>query len=184
MAFMGMVFGAIFIVILCIIFALMLLFFAIAIPCKIIGKKKDKKGLRITGNVFLVLGIIFALPLIGLTAFIIWSMAFTKVTDSNGNEYTVLTRDVNHVISCLDDGSDETLDDLDSLLDKKPELVYWLDVNHQGILESGLRTGNLRMVEIALDHGGCFDNPTVYEHMAYVETSMEDYFSYLSDTIS
>ena len=125
MAFMGMVLGAIFIVILCIVAGLMLLSFAVAIPCKTIGKKKEKKGLRITGNVFLVLGIVFALPLLGLIAYIIWSLSFTKVTDPQGMEYTVLSRDVDRVVSCIDDGSDEAMDDLEALVEKKPELVYW-----------------------------------------------------------
>ena len=181
MAFMGMVFGALVLIILIVIFCLMLLFFGIAIPCKIIGKVKDKKGLRITGNVFLVLGIVCLLPFIGLIAFWIWSVTFTKVTAPGGEEYTVLTRDVGRVISYLDDGSDEAMDELEALVSRKPELVYWRDVNYEGILERGLETGNLRMVEISLDHGGEFDSPVRFEHMAYIDNSMEEYMGYLSE---
>lgn len=181
MAFMGMVFGVLFLIILVIIFGLMLLSFGIAIPCKIIGKSKRKKGLRITGNVFLVLGIVFTLPFIGLAAFWIWSVTFTKVTAPSGKEYTVLTRDVGCVISYLDDGSDEAMDKLESLISRKPNLVYWRDNNYKGILERGLETGNLRMVEISLDHGGMFDDPLRFEHMAYIDNSMEEYLGYLSE---
>ncbi len=181
MAFMGMVFGVLFLIILVIIFGLMLLSFGIAIPCKIIGKSKRKKGLWITGNVFLVLGIVFTLPFIGLAAFWIWSVTFTKVTAPSGKEYTVLTRDVGRVISYLDDGSDEAMDKLESLISRKPNLVYWRDNNYKGILERGLETGNLRMVEISLDHGGMFDDPLRFEHMAYIDNSMEEYLGYLSE---
>ena len=181
MAFMGMVFGALFLIILVIIFGLMLLSFGIAIPCKIIGKKKRKKGLRITGNVFLAIGIVCLLPFVGLAAFWIWSASFTKVTAPNGKEYTVLTRDVGLVISYLDDGSDEAMDDLEALISRKPNLVYWRDNNYRGILERGLQTGNLRLVEISLDHGGGFDDPERFEHMAYIDNSMEEYLGYLSE---
>ena len=181
MAFMGMVFGALFLIILIIVFGLMLLSFGVAIPCKIIGKAKQKKGLRITGNVFLTLGIVFLLPFVGLAAFWIWSVTFTKVTASNGEEYNVLTRDVGLVISYLDDGSDEAMDDLEALISRKPNLVYWRDNNYRGILERGLQTGNLRMVEISLDHGGMFDDPVRFEHMAYIDSSMEEYMGYLSE---
>lgn len=181
MAFMGMVFGALFLIILIVVFGLMLLSFGIAIPCKIIGKAKQKKGLRITGNVFLVLGIVCLLPFIGLAALWIWFETFTTVTAPGGKEYTVLNHDVGLVISYLDDGSDEAMDELDNLISRKPNLVYWRDNNYRGILERGLQTGNLRMVEISLDHGGRFDDPVRFEHMAYMETSMEEYLGYLSE---
>ena len=135
MAFMGMVFGALFLIILVIIFGLMLLSFGIAIPCKIIGKKKRKKGIRITGNVFLAIGIVCLFPFVGLAAFWIWSVTFTKVTAPGGREYTVLTRDTGRVMSYLDDGSDEAMDELDNLISRKPNLVYWRDNNYRGILE-------------------------------------------------
>ena len=180
MAFMGMVFGALFLIILIIVFFLMLLSFGIAIPCKIIGKAKHKKGLRITGNIFLAHGIVFLLPFIGLAALWIWSVTFTKVTAPSGEEHIVMTRDVGRVISYLDDGSDEAMDDLEDLISRKPNLVYWRDNNFKGILERGLETGNLRMVEISLDHGGMFDDPVRFEHMAYKDNSMEEYMEYLS----
>ena len=43
------------------------------------------------------------------------------------------------------------------------------------ILDVGLENGNAKLVRTAIEHGAVIDNPERYEHMAYVETSMEEY---------
>ena len=64
MAFMGMFVGTILLIVMTIVIILSVIFIITAIILKIIGKKKDSKKLKITGNVFLVLGIVNIAPII------------------------------------------------------------------------------------------------------------------------
>ena len=179
MAFMGMVLGAIFIVILLCIAGLMLLFFTVAIILKIIGKAKDNKKVKRVGTVFIVLGSVFAVPLVLIGGYVAFTLAFVKVELPDGRAAYELNSNYNKVISYAGNGDDESMEELEKLLKKHPNLVYIRDNNNNSILEYGLNNGNSELVRLALDNGAVFDDPAIYDHMAYVKTSMEDYIDSL-----
>lgn len=181
MAFMGMVLGAIFIVILLCIAGLMLLFFTAAIILKIIGKVKENKKVKRAGTVFIVLGSVFAVPLVLLGGYIWFTIAFVKVDLPNGHTAYELNSNYNKVISYADNGDEESIEELEKLLDKHPNLVYIRDNNSRSVLEYGIENGNSGLVRLALDKGAVFDDPAIYEHRAYVKTSMEDFINSLYD---
>ena len=175
MAFMGMVLGAIFIVILLCIAGLVLLFFTTAIILKIIGKVKDNKKVKRVGTVFIVLGSVFAVPLVLIGGYAWFVTAFVKVDLPNGRTAYELNSNYNKVIRYADNGDDESLRELGKLLKKHPNLVYVRDNNYRSILEYGIKNGNSGLVRLAIDNGAVFDDPAIYDHMAYVKTSMEDF---------
>ena len=181
MAFMGMVLGAIFIVILLCIAGLMLLFFTVAIILKIIGKAKDNNKVKRVGTVFIVLGSVFAVPLVLIGGYVAFTIAFVKVDLPDGRVAYELNSNYNKVISYAGNGDDESIEELEKLLKKHPNLVYIRDNNSNSILEYGLNNGNSELVRLALDNGAVFDDPAIYDHMAYVKTSMEDYIDSLYD---
>lgn len=175
MAFMGLMFATVFIVLLMIHIFLMLMFFVLTAVLKIVGRKKENKKMKIAGNVFLVLGIIFAVPIIALIIFIVFNAIFTKVTLPDGETKYVLTRNISAMDSYAETPDEKSLNALEKLLDKNSSLVFYHDVNHESVLDDGLKTGNADIVGIALDHGAIFDNPQRYENMAYVANSMDWY---------
>lgn len=179
MAFISMVFGGAAIILLVVLAFLALVFFTVAIILKVIGKHKDKKGLRITGNVFLAFGILNIVPVLLVVFFIIFNLTFTSVTRPDGSKAYVSSSKVNEMNNLIAENSDNSIDELEQLLSDNPNLVYYLDANLDGVLEKGWKTGNARIVEIALENGAVFDNPQKYEHMAHAHGSIEDYLSYL-----
>ena len=64
MAFMGMVFGAVFLIVLVIVLCIIGLLFTAAIILKIVGKVKDSKGARIAGTVFMIIAAVMLVPII------------------------------------------------------------------------------------------------------------------------
>lgn len=181
MAFMGMVLGAIAIVIILCIAGLVLTFFTVAVILKIIGKAKDSKKTKRAGTVFIVLGSIFAVPLVLIGGYVCFVTAFVKVNLPNGGTTYELAANYNKVFTCARNGDDESLEELEKLLKRHPNLVYIRDNNLDSILEYGIHNGNSRMVRLALDYGAKFDDPVIYDHMAYEKTSMEDYINRLSE---
>lgn len=181
MAFMGMVIGTIFIVLLITLAFLMLTFFVLSAILKNIGRKKDNKKMKTAGNVFLVLGILFAVPILALIIYFAFHAIFTAVALPNGEEKYVLARHISAMDSYVENPDEDSLHALEKLLDKNSSLVFYHDVNRESILDDGLETGNADIVRIALEHGAIFDNPERYDHMAYVASSMD---SYLGSCIS
>lgn len=180
MAFISMVFASIFIVLLMIIVFLMLIFLILAIVFKIIGKSKGNRKLRIAGNVFLVLGIVFAAPIIALTAIFAFNAAFEEVTLPDGETKYVSTQRISEMDSYIENPDERSLSALEKLLDKDSSLVFYHDINHYSIIDNGIKMGNADIVKIALAHGAIFDNPERYDRMAYVCSSMDDYLGWCS----
>ena len=177
MAFMGMFVGTIFLIILIVVILLSAIFIITAIFFKIIGKKKDSKKLKITGNVFLVLGIINIAPIIIFAVYLTYKSQFAEVELPNGKTKDVSIKSAYKVMELSRDGSDEAIEELEKLLDKNPDLVFFHDNNRESILEAGLENGDADVVKIAIEHGAVIDNPERYDHMAYVKTSMQDYLN-------
>ena len=176
MAFMGMFVGTILLILLIAVILLSIIFIITAIILKIIGKKKDSKKLKITGNVFLVLGIVNIAPIIIFVGYLTYKSQFAEVELPDGKTKDVSIKSAYKVMELSRDGSDEAIEELEKLLDKNPDLVFFHDNNRESILEIGLENGDADVVKIAIEHGAVIDNPERYKHMAYVKTTMQDYF--------
>ena len=178
MAFIAMVFASIFVLLLMILVFLMLIFLVLATVFKVVGKKNGNRKFKTAGNVFLVLGIIFAAPLIALTAYSVYSSIYTEVTLPDGETKKVLSQHVSEMEACLDDPDESSVKALEELLDKDSNLVFYHDINHYSIIDNGIKMGNADIVRIALAHGAIFDDPERYDRMAYVSGSMDDFLEY------
>lgn len=181
MAFMGMVLGTIFVVIFLILVGISFTSFVIAIICKIIGRVKNIKGARIAGTVFIVIGIVFILPVIALIAYVWFNAAFWKVELPDGRTARILTSTAHRYKDAIDEYIDtedgEALETVEHYLDTNENIVYWRDNNYESLLEWGLESGSYDLVKLAIDHGAVVDDPVRYDHMAYVHSTMEEYLS-------
>jgi hypothetical protein len=151
----------------------MIVFFVTAIILKIIGKKKNSKKLRIIGNIFLGLGIAFAIPVILLVAYIGFNTSFKKIDMPDGSTKSVRSSKIEKMKELCDDGSELAVEELSNLLDRNEYLVYYYNINHDSVLDKGLRSGNIGIVRTALEHGAVLDDPNKYEQMVYYHNSME-----------
>lgn len=175
MAFAGMFIGTILLIILAVVIIASVIFGITAIILKIVGKVKDNKKLKVAGNVFLTLSIVNIAPVIIFAGYITYKSQFAEVELPGGESKDVSIKSAYKMMELSRDGSDEAIAEIEKLLDKNPNLVYFHDNNRESILEIGLENGNAELVRTAIEHGAVIDNPERYEHMAYVKTSMQDY---------
>ena len=179
MAFMGMIFGALFIVILVTIICIVGVCLLIGIICKIVGKVKDIKGARIAGTVFFIIALVVIVPVIALFAWGYFKTAFTEVHMPDGSTEKVYYKTVNrfrdNLIGYIDTGDEEFFTNLGSMIDDDEALLYYRDNNHRSILEYGMDAGNAELVEFALERGSEVDSPERFEYMAYVECTWDEY---------
>ncbi|MCR4687942.1 MAG: hypothetical protein K5745_00155, partial [Saccharofermentans sp.] len=159
MGFMGMVFGAAAIFVLICLTLLALFFFVLAIVFKVIGKVKEKKGLKIAGTVFIVLGTLFILPDLIIAGAMVYNALFINVELPDGGSATVKTSDYSDMLRLAEAGDESSVEELNHLLDKSPNLIYVRDANMDSVLEIGLDNGNSEVVRVALEHGSVFDDP-------------------------
>lgn len=180
MAFAGMIFVAVFLALILGLLFFMLIFIILSIILKRKGRKKNSRKLKIAGNVVLVLGILCAIPVAVIAWNIIWGHYFREVTLPDETTKWVSVKDLNRMWELVE--SDDTVDisELEKLVKKSPELVHYLDANRRCLLEHGLEAGSFETVELALEYGASFDNPERYEHMAYVDCSMDEYMGMVS----
>ena len=187
MAFMGMVFGAIFIVILLTVLGIVGLCLVIGIICKIVGKIKDSKGARIAGTVFLIIALVLIAPVIALFAYGYFKTAFIEVNMPDGSTEKVYYKTVNrfrdNLIGFIDTGDEEYFENLESMIDDDEALLYYRDNNHRSILEYGLDAGNAEIVEYALDRGSEADAQERFEIMAYVECTWDEYLDWVANRL-
>lgn len=158
MAFISMVFASAFLIVAVIYLIITFLFFILMLILKIVARVKKNRKINIAGNVFLVLWILCFLPLVAIGAY-----------------KEVWRQDVSAMNTYLDDPDEESLRALEELLEKNGNLIYYRDVNRYSLLDHGLQMGNAEVVRIALEHGAIFDDPELYEHRAYVMSSMHDF---------
>lgn len=175
MAFAGMFIGLIFLVIFVLLIIAAIAFGITAIVLKIVGKVKDNRKIKTTGNVFLTLSIISITPIVLFTGYLKFNSTFAPIHLPNGGLRYASCKTSFGMIDLAYDGSDEAIAEIEKLLDKNPNLVYFHDNNRMSILDVGLKNGNAKLVRTAIEHGAVIDNPERYERMAYVETSMEEY---------
>lgn len=185
MAFMGMVFGAVFIVILLTVLGIAGLCLVIGIICKIVGKAKDSRGFRIAGTVFFIITLVMIAPVIALFTWGYFKTAFTEVHMPDGSTEKVYHKTVNrfrdNLIGYIDTGDEEFFTNLGSMIDDDEALLYYRDVNHRSILEYGLDAGNAEIVAFALERGSKVDDPERFEIMAYVECTWDEYLDMVAN---
>ena len=175
MAFAGMFLLVIFFIIFVVLIIVAIAFGITAIVLKIVGKVKDNRKIKTTGNVFLTLSIISITPIVLFTGYLKFNYTFATIHLPNGGIRYASNKTAFGIIDLAYDGSDEAIAEIEKLLDKNPNLVYFHDNNRMSILDVGLENGNAKLVRTAIEHGAVIDNPERYERMAHVETSMEEY---------
>lgn len=130
---------------------------------------KHKKAAR-------VLYIISAVPIaaaVVLIAKFSHSARYKEFDTADGSTVIVDMHDVEDMKEYLRKGD---LSGVDGLLEKKPELIHYRDVNNVTLLEYGLRNCNTEVMQTAYDHGARFDDKAVFSHLIY-SCSLEDFFS-------
>lgn len=162
MAFMAMVIVAIVGGIFLIFLFLMLLFIILGI----VKSKKKKKSAKVF---FTLSGIIFAL----LAGFLLFLFG-PRIREIDTPDKTVkvgewITNDLAESIE------NEDIEQVEEMLIKRPELLYYVDINGQGILDKAALTGNVELVQCILNYGGKFDDPLIHEKNVY-KYSLELYF--------
>lgn len=179
MAFMGMVFGALFIAILVTVITIVGVCLLLGIIFKIVGKTKNSKGARIAGTVFFIIALVTIAPVIALFTWGYFKTAFTEVYMPDGSTEKVYYKTVNrfrdNLIGYIDTGDEELFTNLGSMIDDDEALLYYRDNNHRSILEYGMDAGNAEIVEFALERGSEVDSPERFEFMAYVECTWDEY---------
>ncbi len=178
MGFMGMVFGTAFLIAFVVHCATTIVFTIVTIILKAVGKGKDNKKLKTAGNVFLVLTILFWIPVIVIIGIMVFNNIFFKVELPDGKSKFIATKDISKMKEYVNNPSESSFEKLDKLLDKNSILVFYHDANLNSILDEGLKTGNPELVKISVEHGAIFDNPARYDHLSYKSSSMEDLNGY------
>ena len=175
MGFMGMVFAGLFLIIIIVYLFLTGLYYILALVLKLVGKHKDNDKLRKAGTVFLVLGIVFTMPLLLGGGYLAVRSSFWEVTLPDGKTAYVSSKTVGEMQRYAEYPDDAALDALDVLLTRHQELVYYHDNNRAGLLDWGIEAGNAELVQLALAHGALPDNPERYGHMSYVSGSLDSF---------
>ena len=162
MAFAGMVIAAIFIVIAIVVFIIALIELIVGI---ILMRKKKKVPAII---LFVLAAIPVIITVVGLSMYY-YDQNHPEFETYDGSVVTLNMSDVNKMMDLL---RKDDMDGLNKLLDKKPDLIYYQDINHRTLLEYGVQSCNVRIMEIAYDHGARFDAPTVFSGLIY-DNSLE-----------
>lgn len=168
MAFMGMFIIGIFIVMA----ISMMIFLTVAIILKIVGKKKDSPRMKLVGNIFLVLSIVLAIPVVSVTKSVIESSLFAKITFEDGTEKKVLKNKTNRLVKLASSVDEIDYKELEKLLEDEPDLIYYLDTNGEGIIDYGLENGDYELIKFALKHGAEFDSKVRYDGGIDAQNSM------------
>lgn len=165
MAFMGMVIAAIAIIIFLVIIFCMLLFLIIGL----VKKKRQKKS----AVVFFVLSGINAV-LILLVLFVAFGPKRKEIETPTGTVEVWKSQTEKYE----DAMKSRDMEKLDSMLSKHPELVYYTDNNRRGILQYGMATCNMEMMELGIQRGARFDDALVYDHLIF-DGSFPEFFENL-----
>ena len=74
--------------------------------------------------------------------------------------------------------SNGNIEELRKLINKHPEMIYYYNANQVSLLDYGMYTLNLELMQLALDHGAIFDDPLRYDDFTY-ENSFDSFFDLL-----
>lgn len=81
--------------------------------------------------------------------------ALTTVVHTPDGDFRVSHRTIERLQTSIAENDIKTLD---RILDKKPQLIWYYDVNRKGIIESAAKSHNIDAMKCILEHGGKFDN--------------------------
>lgn len=172
MAFMGMVFGIIFLIFIAVVAIVVFILLIVATILLICKRKKPAIILYSIASVPVVISTV----VIGI---FIYKLNFPRYDTYDGHKVTISlskSKKMKELIEADD------MEGLDRLLDRNPELIYYLDNNHVNLLDYGLYNCNIEIMEIALDHGARFDDENAYDMLVY-NSSLDGFFERLGYNI-
>ena len=178
MAFMGMAFAAAAIIFFAVLIILALVFITVAVVSKKRGRKKNSRKMEVVGNFFLGLGIACFLPVLLVGGIVVFSALTVKVNLPD-EKVAYISRSKVEELEILRDDNFSNTDRLGELLDKTPNLIYYHDINCEGVIDMAACAGNSEAVKISLEHGAIFDDPERYDHMAYATCSVQEFLESL-----
>ena len=165
MAFAGMFLGVVFIIIIAAVFLA-------AIIMRIIGIVLACKKKKVPATILIVISAIPTVVAIIVMCVFRYSATHAKCETYDGRQVTVNMRDVTAMKKYIEDND---MEGLDTFLSKHPELIYYQDNNHQTLLEYGLRDHNVKIMEIAVNHGMKFDAEPTFRNLRQ-NCSLEKFF--------
>ena len=167
MGFSGMFIGAIFVIVVIVIYAIALVELIIGIV--LLARKK-----KVPGTILLILSAIPAVVTVIIGVVLVIQHEFPQYENYDGRNVIVKMADVRTMMKCI---RTEDTAGLDELLDKHPELIYYQNNNHETLLEYGLHDHNVEIMEIAYDHGARFDAEPTFKLMKK-HNSLERFFNF------
>lgn len=165
MAFAGMFLGTVFIIIVLIVYFIAFVELIVAIVLTVKKHKKPAIVLYILSGIPAVITIAVVLIL----AFNAW---FPEYKTTNGDTVRLAKSDITMMKTLI---IRDDMVALDALLDSRPNLIYYQDINSMTLLEYGLFNSDVEIMQIAVDHGAIFDDPVVHSHLVY-KNSLERFF--------
>lgn len=167
MAFMGMVFAGIALLLLAGAAVVILVLLIIA---TVLAVKKHKTAA-------IVLYCIACVPIllggIGVGVYA-YSARNPEFQTYDGGTVRIRMRDVEQMQKLI---REDDIEGLDKLLDRHPELIYYLDINQVSLLEYGLHNCNIPIMQTAVEHGARFDDEIAFSHLIYGH-SLENFFDF------
>lgn len=139
----------------------------------ILGHSHHEKSSKIVKLLAKIFFGIFGVICIGIVLLIVWPKS-TKVQTHSG-EAKLKNSWIDKYRKCLDENN---LDELKSLVDAHPNLIYYQDANAVMLLDYGFYNCNIEMMQLALDKGAKFDDPLRYDKMCF-PTSLSSFFNKL-----
>ena len=165
MAFAGMFLGTVFIIIVLIVYFIAFVELIIAI---ILTVKKHKKAAAV---LYILAGIPAVITLI-VVLISAYKLNFPEYKNADGETIRIAKSDIEMMKTLI---RNDDMKSLDALLDSRPNLIHYEDINHITLLEYGLRNSNVEIMQIAADHGAKFDDPRIHAFLVY-DYSLERFF--------
>ena len=152
MAFMGLFVIGLILFLLFILLVLSILFL-------ILGIIKHKSGKKIHVLFYSLSGVFF-LPIVAMFLFI--CLPKKESFETPNGTASVWDTTAEQYIEAL---TTQDLSTLNNLLYDYPQLIYYTDTNDLGILEYGMATCNIELLQLGLDYGASFDTPIIYDKL-------------------
>ena len=162
MAFMGLMFAGILLLIIGLIVICGIVFLVIGLIIR-------KKHRTVSNVLFLFSGINLAV-VIGVI--VIMVMPYPEIIRTNDGEVKISQSLIKDYNRCL---QNKDIQSLNTLLDKHPEMLYYYDVNRVMLIDYGMYNLNIEIMQCAFRHGATFDNPLSYDHLIFYN-SLDSFF--------
>lgn len=167
MAFAGMMIVGIILLLLCMLVIAGISMLIIGIVLRV---KKHKKS---SGILFVISGIMLGMVLVIVLLAV---MPKSEKVPTPAGDVVIRPSWIEKYEECL---KTHNIDELKTLVDKHPDMIYYYDVNHVMLLDYGLANCDVDIMQIAIDKGARFDDPLRYDHMVFY-SSFDAFFSELN----